>query len=887
MATVNLNAINVPLTGNSRSFNRAAKSAAQAARRLEQRQRRLRNEMRRMSFAARGYVRSMVSIRSVLGSVVGTAGLGLFVSNTARAGAELLNFAESAGFGVEALQALQRAGGDYNIEARTIDQGLVRFSRVIGEANQGLATYTRIFDELGVSITNADGSLRSTEDVFVDFTSALQNVGSASQRNALLMQAFGRQGARLGQLFDRVGAQGFKRFIENQKEAGILTKEQTENLRSLNREFNNLGDIFTFESRGFVEGLADEWEELVKIAQRGLPKAFDFAGDATETVLLPVLREIASNIDGVVTAIGSLVIALSKLPALAATIGATFASKFTVGFAKARAATRGFMRDLVWLRRRGLALNATNDGLYGQPGPPNLRAATSTFNRAMMREGNFDKYVRRVNRALKLQGDEVVRMQLRFVSVRNSVKMYFEMLGRLIKRKLTLNRTLRRTSRRLGDMYAVWQKAGKRGTSFSRTAIVARGTVAALGGALKGLWGIVRIGLRILKPFAAFFVKFLVISTVINLIIDFQATIDRLVRFFWALVDVIKELPGMVYRALKAMTPFGTADEIINDDISKKFSHLATTLKDVALASDDAVAGINKIADLGRHQRLLEIDQRFENARAGVARLAASRAARNRPVSTGPTSDDTVFSFQYAEVVRKQGEAMRKIVAEGAKLQIDAMFAAQRAGIARLSEFRNRPPVAGIGAFGGQTGPQMAADVRGQGFARRAEEEQKRLEEQMKRNQQIIDSMRGGFEKLFESIIDGTAKASDAFKALTNEIARAVLRATVIQPIAESISSGIGSFFPIPGRAAGGPVTRGNPYIVGERGAELFVPQSSGRIVANKDMMGGKSMVFNFNIESTDGPGVKRALDEAFPVFVQAAVDANQESQDRPGDLYE
>jgi hypothetical protein len=38
----------------------------------------------------------------------------------------------------------------------------------------------------------------------------------------------------------------------------------------------------------------------------------------------------------------------------------------------------------------------------------------------------------------------------------------------------------------------------------------------------------------------------------------------------------------------------------------------------------------------------------------------------------------------------------------------------------------------------------------------------------------------------------------------------------------------------LPGRAAGGSVTAGNPYIVGERGPELFVPGASGTIIPNK-----------------------------------------------------
>jgi phage-related minor tail protein len=53
------------------------------------------------------------------------------------------------------------------------------------------------------------------------------------------------------------------------------------------------------------------------------------------------------------------------------------------------------------------------------------------------------------------------------------------------------------------------------------------------------------------------------------------------------------------------------------------------------------------------------------------------------------------------------------------------------------------------------------------------------------------------------------------------------------------INSGIGMQAPIYvappifARAAGGPVSSGQPYLVGERGPELFVPTASGAIAAN------------------------------------------------------
>lgn len=43
----------------------------------------------------------------------------------------------------------------------------------------------------------------------------------------------------------------------------------------------------------------------------------------------------------------------------------------------------------------------------------------------------------------------------------------------------------------------------------------------------------------------------------------------------------------------------------------------------------------------------------------------------------------------------------------------------------------------------------------------------------------------------------------------------------------------LGAFLGAPGRATGGPVSPGRPYMVGERGPELFVPTSSGSIEAN------------------------------------------------------
>lgn len=53
------------------------------------------------------------------------------------------------------------------------------------------------------------------------------------------------------------------------------------------------------------------------------------------------------------------------------------------------------------------------------------------------------------------------------------------------------------------------------------------------------------------------------------------------------------------------------------------------------------------------------------------------------------------------------------------------------------------------------------------------------------------------------------------------------------------VSTGIGALFGLPGRATGGPVSPGSAYMVGERGPEVFVPTSAGRVLADKGGVGG------------------------------------------------
>ncbi len=74
-----------------------------------------------------------------------------------------------------------------------------------------------------------------------------------------------------------------------------------------------------------------------------------------------------------------------------------------------------------------------------------------------------------------------------------------------------------------------------------------------------------------------------------------------------------------------------------------------------------------------------------------------------------------------------------------------------------------------------------------------------------------------------------------------------------------SLGGLIGSIFGLPGRATGGPVAPDRGYLVGERGPELFMPTSAGRIEPLSSSR-GRDVTVSINIAAPAGTDTPQAL---------------------------
>jgi len=167
------------------------------------------------------------------------------------------------------------------------------------------------------------------------------------------------------------------------------------------------------------------------------------------------------------------------------------------------------------------------------------------------------------------------------------------------------------------------------------------------------------------------------------------------------------------------------------------------------------------------------------------------------------------------------------------------------------------------------------------------------------------------FSESFKGVISGAMTAQEALASFFQSVADRFLdmAAQIIAKMIEiqilnaalSIFPGFGGglskgadigvkgfFLPslLPGKAAGGSVMAGSPYMVGERGPELFVPGRSGTIVPNSALGSGGSTSVVVNVDASgsnvQGDGAQAGqLGKAIGIAVQQELI----KQKRPGGL--
>jgi lambda family phage tail tape measure protein len=169
-------------------------------------------------------------------------------------------------------------------------------------------------------------------------------------------------------------------------------------------------------------------------------------------------------------------------------------------------------------------------------------------------------------------------------------------------------------------------------------------------------------------------------------------------------------------------------------------------------------------------------------------------------------------------------------------------------------------------------------------------------------NKSLQDVAVGGLRNLEDALLGvmtGTMTVKDAFRSMAvsiiQDLIRIQIQRSITGPLADALGGlfgggvrttggNLGSGLRVPGMAIGGSVSAGSPYVVGERGPELFVPNSSGAVVANDRMGGGSpTIVQNINISTGVSQTVRTEVMSMLPRIMEATKAAVADQKRRGG----
>lgn len=167
---------------------------------------------------------SVTRLLGTFGVAVGAAAIVRFGINALNAAGGLGELAEQLGVTTDNLQVYQFAAAQAGVSTGELESSLAIFSRTIGDAAKGNKTAIDSFNALGVGVLDAQGKLRSTDDVLRDVAEAIARIEDPALRAAAAQDVFGRGGQRLLPILSG-GAGGLERLSAEAKRLGLVLDE--------------------------------------------------------------------------------------------------------------------------------------------------------------------------------------------------------------------------------------------------------------------------------------------------------------------------------------------------------------------------------------------------------------------------------------------------------------------------------------------------------------------------------------------------------------------------------------------------------------------------------------------------------------------------------------
>ncbi|MEO1067398.1 MAG: phage tail tape measure protein, partial [Pseudomonadota bacterium] len=176
------------------------------------------------------------------------AGVGVAVRGVLNDADNLAKVSRQIGVPVEELSRLRHAADLSGVSFSNLQTGVRRLSQNMNDAANGIGEGKEAFDALGIEVTKADGTLKSTTEIMAEMSDAFAGLPDGAQKTALALDLMGRSGAQMIPLLND-GSDSLRSMMAEADALGITITEKTaksaevfnDNLNRLSKAFSSLG----------------------------------------------------------------------------------------------------------------------------------------------------------------------------------------------------------------------------------------------------------------------------------------------------------------------------------------------------------------------------------------------------------------------------------------------------------------------------------------------------------------------------------------------------------------------------------------------------------------------------------------------------------------------
>lgn len=177
---------------------------------------------------------------------------------------EILTQSAVTGLSTEALQEYQYAADLVDVSLDTLTSSQTKMIRSMDAARRGSKEQAEAFDKLGISVQNADGTLRDAQDVFGDAIDALGAISNETERDAIAMTIFGRSARDLNPLI-KAGSDGLRELTQEAHDVGyVMGEEALDALGAVDDQLQRMNRSGEALKNQIAVGMAPAVENLMK-----------------------------------------------------------------------------------------------------------------------------------------------------------------------------------------------------------------------------------------------------------------------------------------------------------------------------------------------------------------------------------------------------------------------------------------------------------------------------------------------------------------------------------------------------------------------------------------------------------------------------------------------